>query len=107
MSDLHGDALNRIIGDMDSMESSRMFPKAGSGEGATITISVMPGHAEPDGDEDDDGDDMYPEGHDIELCKGGCAYHKGGIAMADGGVVEPPMADESGLPPFLRKKKGK
>lgn len=90
--DLHGDALKRIMGDMDDMESGRMFPKPVAGEGATITISVMPGQA---------GTDEGPEeGADEEMNKGGCA-------MAEGGMVQPPMPQEDmGMPPFLRKKKG-
>ena len=48
--DLHGDALSKIVGDMDDMESKKMYPTSG---GATITITVSPagGEGEPDGDE--------------------------------------------------------
>src|SRR6267142_3135559 len=117
MMDLHGDALKRIMGDMDDLEGKRMFPMAGGEGGATITISVSPGHVEPEGDEGD------------EMNKGGLAYNKGGIAgekedqdeiftltgkegtekkMAEGGAIGMPgmgEEDELGLPPFLRKKK--
>jgi hypothetical protein len=105
MRDLHGEALKRIIGDVDGLESRRMFPEPGEGAGATITISVAPGHAEPDGDEvsenETESENEYPEGHSIALCKGGCAMHKGGY-------VDPESEgdEELGLPPFLRKKKG-
>lgn len=127
MMDLHGDALKRILGDMDDLEGKRMFPMPGAGDGATITISVSPGHAEPDGDE---GNEMPDHDEDECMNKGGCAYHKGGLAYNKGGMVKedadtaedlpatPKMAeggaigmpgmgetDELGLPPFLRKKK--
>lgn len=110
--DLHEDAINKIMDDMDGMEAKKMTG------GATITITVSPGgaegHEEPDGDE-------YPEGHDAALCGGGCAYHKGGEVastaeelpgvpkMAGGGAVQnaavPAEVDDMRLPPFLRKKK--
>lgn len=98
---MHGnpedEALNRILGDMDSMESGRMFG-GGADKGVSITISVV-----PNGEEEEEGE--YPEGHDIGMCKGGCAQH-----MAKGGVVAPasvesPEEGEKELPPFLRKKK--
>lgn len=111
--DLHGDALNKIVGDMDDMESKRMFPADGGG--ATITISIAPGHAEPDGDEG------LPADHDASMCGGGCALHAGGIAastaeklpadkgMAAGGEVPslpvPAEVDDTRVPPFLRKKR--
>lgn len=106
------EALNKILGDMDGMESGRMFgAKPGdASKGVSITISVMP-NGEEDHDEPDADD--YPEGHDIGMCKGGCAYHKGGaVGMANGGVVPntpaavpSPEAEDKTLPPFLRKKK--
>ena len=106
------EALNKILGDMDGMESGRMFgAKPGdASKGVSITISVVPnaeGGGEPDADD-------YPEGHDIGMCKGGCAYHKGGVVgMASGGVVPATPAalpveeseEDKTLPPFLRKKK--
>ncbi len=100
------EALNRILGDMDGMESQKMFgDKGNNSKGVSITISVVPngeeGGGEPDGDE-------YPEGHDIGMCKGGCAQH-----MNEGGVVPNtpaeipalPEEEDKTLPPFLRKKK--
>lgn len=99
------EALNKILGDVDGMESGRMFgPGAGNAKGVSITISVVPNG---EGGEEPDEDD-YPEGHDIGMCKGGCVAH-----MAKGGVVEntpaavPPLPEEEDktLPPFLRKKK--
>ena len=72
--DLHADALDKIMGDMDGMEQKKLFPSNG---GATITISIAPGgEGEPDGDEGQFAD--LPEDHDISLCGGGCAMHKGG-----------------------------
>lgn len=70
-------ALEQIVGDMDGMESDRMFkePK-GTPKGVSITIDVTPKVEEEEDDEDAQ-----------ELNKGG--------------VVE----DESGMPPFLRSKK--
>jgi len=114
--DMHGDALKKIVGDMDDMESKKMYPN--SGGGATITISIAPGTdsaedgQEPDEDDSEIGD--LPADHDEAMCKGGCAMHKGGLAMAGGGAVPQPspMAmpmtseeDEMKLPPFLRKKR--
>ena len=112
MNDPEDEALNRILGDMDGMESKRMGMGGGDSKGVSITISVVPNgeggeedHAEPDGDE-------YPEGHDIGMCKGGCAMHKGGaVGMASGGLIPPAgipeenMSEDKTLPPFLRKKK--
>lgn len=123
MDDLHGDALKRIMGDMDDMEGKRMFPP--SGNGATITISISPGLNDEEGASQDN--TAFPEGHDEAMCKGGCAYHNGGMVkedadtaeelpgtpkLAQGGMIPqatPQMGetDESGLPPFLRKKKGR
>lgn len=101
------EALNKILGDMDGMESGRMFgAKPGdASKGVSITISVVPngeGGGEPDADD-------YPEGHDIGMCKGGCAQH-----MAKGGMVEgkaptelpaEEALEDKTLPPFLRKRK--
>lgn len=112
--DLHGDALNKIVGDMDDMESKKMYPQAGGG--ATITISIAPGTGSAeDGqepDESDSGMDDLPADHDEAMCGGGCAMHKGGLAMAAGGIAPPapqmnmpPDEDEMKLPPFLRKKR--
>lgn len=111
MQDIHGDALDKIIGDMDDLETKKMYPK---NNGATITISVMPGGEGGTSVESSEGateGGEFPEGHDIALCEGGCAEHKGGGVpkMAEGGEVPPPMMgeeDEMSLPPFLRKKKG-
>lgn len=111
--DLHGDALNKIVGDMDDMESKKMYPEASGG--ATITISIAPGTGSAEDevgpDESDSGMDDLPADHDEGMCGGGCAMHKGGLAMAAGGAVpQPPMPmtsdeDEMKLPPFLRKKR--
>lgn len=106
------EALNRILGDMDGLESDRMFGGNGANKGVSITISVV-----PNGDEGSDDKEEYPEGHDVGMCKGGCAYHKGGLVadnMAQGGMVEgkaptqmPAEAalEDKTLPPFLRKRK--
>ena len=118
--DLHGDALSKIIGDMDDMESKKMYPAGGSG-GATITISVTPGTDSSDAGGGEGVGDL-PADHDISMCGGGCAYHKGGeiastseempgdaLTMAAGGAVPatpvPAEVDDTRLPPFLRKKK--
>lgn len=109
--DLHGDALNKIVGDMDDMESKKMMP--GGGGGATITITVSPSGDvstdSGDGDADGAGMDDLPPDHDVAMCKGGCAMHKGGLAMAAGGAVPaapiPAEVDDMRLPPFMRKKK--
>lgn len=71
-------ALEQICGDMDDMESDKMFkePK-GTPKGVSITIDVTPKVDEEEKDE--------PESEE----------------MNKGGVVE----DESGMPPFLRSKK--
>lgn len=96
MQDLHGDALDKIVGDMDDMETGKMFPAGG---GATITITVTPpgggeGAAPMPGEEEGESN---PEGLPADM------------PMADGGQVPMPAMpeeeDESGLPPFLRKKK--
>ena len=69
------------------------------------------------------GADDLPADHDISMCGGGCAMHKGGeinsdaedlpvdeLAMAGGGMVPmqpaPAEVDDMRVPPFLRKKKG-
>jgi len=92
----HQKALDQMFGDMDDMETNKMFPgdKKDANAGVDITISIAPKGSEPDADDFTDGD------HDEALCKGGCVYHKGG-------VVEPEAEDSSelSLPPFLRKKK--
>ncbi len=113
--DLHGDALNKIVGDMDDMESKKMMPG-----GATITITVSPGGEGGESGESGEGSEGdFPPGHDISMCKGGCAYHQGGEVassseelpadMAVGGMVPqaavPGEVDDMRLPPFLRKKK--
>ena len=126
--DLHGDALDRIVGDMDDMESKKMTG------GATITITVSPGtdssdEGGPEGAGDLPADGMskggtvLPQleaGHDAIACKGLCPVHKDakkgyegpkadGITMAAGGQVPAPTVpaevDDMRLPPFLRKKK--
>lgn len=72
------EALDRILGDMDGMESNRMFG-GDKNKGVSITISVTPQGGEDDGEGDD-----YPEGHDASMCGGGCAYHAGGpVEMLD------------------------
>ena len=65
--DLHGDALNKIVGDMDDMETKKMFPAGGSG-GATITITVSPGGGEGEESGESGMDDLPPD-HDIEMCR--------------------------------------
>lgn len=117
--DLHGDALNKIVGDMDDMESKKMYPS--SGGGATITITVSPGNDSSDAGGGEGAEDL-PADHDISMCGGGCAMHAGGEAstdaeelpgdglrMAAGGQVPmapvPAEVDDMRLPPFLRKKK--
>lgn len=102
------EALNKILGDMDGMESGRMFgSKPGdASKGVSITISVVPNGEK--NEMGDDEEDEYPEGHDIGMCKGGCVAH-----MASGGVVpntpaaipSPVEEEDKTLPPFLRKKK--
>lgn len=119
--DLHKKALDSIFGDMDDMESKKMFGEPDGDEGTSITITVTPGGVSVGGGEPD---------HDESMCKGGCAYHKGGVVkapendtlemhgepnpeykkgeqgMAAGGLIpERGETDDLGLPPFLRKKK--
>ena len=122
----HEKALQGIFGDMDDMESKKMFNvDGGGGKPMSITITLNPNGGEPDADD-------FPEGHDAELCKGGCAYHSGGVVgggdngsgkieqgiidgmsvtdgkgYSKGGVIEPEEEDseELALPKFLRKKK--
>lgn len=93
MNDPHQKALERIVGDMDEMESGKMFgaPEK-SNKGVDITISVVPntGEEEVEGIEGAD--------HPLEMCEGGCAYHKGGM-VDDGEDVDMKM------PPWMRKKK--
>lgn len=74
-NDADSQALEKICGDMDDMESDKMFkePK-GTPKGVSITIDVTPKVEE---------EEEEPE------------------EMNKGGIVE----DESGMPPFLRKKK--
>lgn len=108
MRDPEEEALDKILGDVDDMEGNKMLGGDKS-KGVSITISVVPGsegHEEPDADD-------YPEGHDISMCNGGCAIHKG---YAKGGMVEgnaptvlPAEAalEDKTLPPFLRKGKKK
>lgn len=125
----HEKALNSIFDDMDDLETKKMFgdkPSPDSNKGVDITISILP----KGGDDSED----YPEGHDEEMCKGGCAMHTGGtvpkpeleadtfsgydggdpeykkgeIGMAQGGMIAEPErgeTDDLTLPPFLRKKK--
>lgn len=110
--DLHEDAINKIMGDMDDLESKKMTPG-----GATITITVSPNG----GEGEDEGLGDLPADHDISMCGGGCAMHKGGEAattaeempgipkLASGGPVPatpvPAEVDDMRVPPFLRKKK--
>lgn len=117
MDDLHGDALNKIVGDMDDMETKKMMPSSG---GATITITVLGNDSSDQGGDTGAGD--LPADHDISMCGGGCAMHKGGeiasdaedlpgdmLHMATGGAVPampvPAQVDDTRIPPFLRKKK--
>lgn len=81
-------ALEKIVGDMDDMESNRMFggETQSANKGVDITISIVPQHSEPDGDEV------------LEMNKGGCADY------SEGGVVEAEEVDMK-MPPMFRKKK--
>lgn len=90
----HEKALNSIFDDMDDMESNKMFGDKDK-KGVTVTIAVSPNGSEEEPD------------HDEAMCKGGCAYHKGGmVKMADGGMPsDVPEEDDLSLPPFLRKKR--
>lgn len=90
---IHEKALDGMFDDMDDMETKKMFPgdkpMTTNQGGMGVTITITP-NAE--------GEEEFPdENHDIALCKGGCAYHKGGIVEGE--------TDDISLPPFLRKKK--
>lgn len=88
----HSKALDSMIGDMDDLETKKMFPEE-ENKGVSITISVS-----PQGDISQE--PKAPE-EGVEL------MNKGGMAegcYSEGGVVEPETEDMS-LPPFLRKKK--
>lgn len=114
--DPEDEALQQILGDMDGFEAKSLG--GGDGKGVSITISVQPNGEGEGGDNDGDADD-YPEGHDIGMCKGGCAYHKGGVVESHVGEgivhddlkpnettpVESIDGDDKTLPPFLRKRK--
>lgn len=83
--DVHSKALESMFNDLDDMETRKMFGDKDSSGGVSITISVQPNHAEPDGDE--------VEGME-------------GDEMNKGGIVAPQEESEDlSLPPFLRKKK--
>lgn len=89
------EALNKILGDMDGMESGRMFgAKPGdASKGVSITISVVP-----------NGEDSDAE----EMNKGGMmpGYAKGGIVENTPAAIPAPVEEEDKtMPPFLRKKK--
>ena len=124
--DLHKKALDSIFGDLDDMEQKKMFPEPDGDEGTSITITVSPCGVKVGGENPG----MEDPDHEEAMCKGGCAYHSGGIVkepaknevdmhgnpdpeykqgeegFAQGGMVPPPeMPDENILPPFLRKKK--
>lgn len=93
MNDVDSSALEKILGDMDDMESSRVYgDKPTPAEGVSITIDVAPKKAEEKKEKE------LPEDHPAEMCEGGCVKH-----MNKGGMVEP--EDEKKLPPFLRKRK--
>lgn len=113
---IHEKALKGIFDDMDDLETKKMFPSVNAddtGKGFSVTITMNPdqSHNEEKIDEgaDDDMDmEDLPADHDESLCKGGCVYHKGGVAMAQGGMIGEPAVgetDDLALPPFLRKKK--
>jgi hypothetical protein len=71
--DTDSQALEKIVGDMDDMESDKMFKDPeGSPKGVSITIDVVP-------KSEDKKEEIAPE--------------------------MPAVEDESGMPPFLRKKK--
>lgn len=99
--DLHGDALGKIAGDMDDMESKKMYPSGG----ATITITVAPSGGELD--EGGNGIDEIP--NDAEEATDPPSDLPDGLKMADGGEVPAMQApfptDETSIPPFLRKKR--
>jgi hypothetical protein len=93
-TDLHGDALSKIMGDMDDMETQKMNPNKG---GATITITVTPSTYSSDEGGGEGAEDL-PADHDESMCGGGCAYHKGGIISAEGetGINKVPMLSDGG-----------
>lgn len=85
-------ALEKILGDMDDMESNRVYgDKPTPAEGVSITIDVAP----KKGDEPKKEDDQHDEAEC--LANGGCVKH-----MSKGGMVDD---DEMKMPPFLRKRK--
>jgi hypothetical protein len=77
MDNVDSQALEKICGDMDDMESEKMFKKEpeGTPKGVSINIEVTPKVEEKD--------EQEPE------------------ELNQGGMVD----DEMKLPPFLRKKK--
>lgn len=89
--DTDSSALEKIVGDMDDMESNRVYgDKPAPAEGVSITIDVAPKAGEKKEDAPHD---------EVEcLANGGCVKH-----MAKGGKVE--EDDEMKMPPFLRKRK--
>lgn len=74
------EALSKIIGDMDDMESKRVYGDDDKAKGVSITISVAP-NGDTQGAEPKEGEEM----------------------MSEGGMVEAPAQDFT-LPPFMRKK---
>jgi hypothetical protein len=93
--DIHSKALDSIFGDLDDIESKKMFGEPDGDEGTSITITITPGGVSTGSTEEGNGL-KAPE----EMCEGGVAK------MSEGGMVEKPEAVEDfSLPPYLRKKK--
>lgn len=102
--DIHSKALDSIFDDMDDMETKKMFPeeKQNANGGVDITISIAPkGGSEGSAPEEK----MDEPDHEEAMCKGGCAYHKGGIVSGEAPEPDRGETDDLKLPPFLRKKK--
>lgn len=73
MRNPNDEALSKILGDMDDLDSKDMFgggQDASSGVDITISIAPKGGESSPDG---------LPADHDASMCGGGCAMHKGGM----------------------------
>lgn len=64
--------LEMLGGEVDDYTGSKI-PVSGKGD---VTITISTGGSK---DADMDADDDLPADHDIEMCKGGCAMHKGGM----------------------------
>ncbi len=113
----HSKALDSMIGDMDDMETKKMFPEE-ENKGVSITISVTPNGEMEVGEGMNKGGmaDCYSEGGTVPkpeleadiFNKHGNPdpeYKKGEMGMSEGGLVNPEAEEDMSLPPFLRKKK--